>query len=77
MAGNVFEWCQSRFQAYPYDPEDGRNDWEPSGTRVARGGSWLRDYSCSRSAFRLKCDPELFTPDIGFRLVLSKAMDIL
>ncbi len=77
MAGNVFEWCQSRFQAYPYDPGDGRNDWEPTGPRVARGGSWLRDSSCSRAAFRLKCDPELSAPDIGFRLVLSKAMDIL
>jgi len=71
LMGNVFEWCQSRYRSYPYNPHDGRNDFEPTGPRVARGGSWLRDSSCTRAPFRMRCNPDLAEIDIGFRLVLS------
>jgi len=75
MTGNVFEWCQSRYRAYPYNANNGRNDLEPTGPRVARGGSWLRDSSCGRAAFRLKCSPEQAAIDVGFRLVLARSKE--
>ena len=77
MAGNVFEWTQTAYEPYPYQADDGRNDLEPGGYRVARGGSWLRDSSCTRATYRLKCHHELARMDIGFRLVLSRAEGIV
>lgn len=54
MAGNVFEWCQSDYKTYPYDPDDGREDLGGGDDvgRVLRGGSWLTDRSWARCAYR-------------------------
>lgn len=41
VAGNVNEWCSTRYAAYPYDPNDGREDPPASDAepyRVQRGG---------------------------------------
>jgi len=58
MSGNVWEWCENRF-----DEEDQ--------FRVLRGGSWLDDdpeiLSC---AYRLHDHPGLRDRDLGFRCVL-------
>ncbi|CAN5757615.1 hypothetical protein BH23CHL5_BH23CHL5_24890 [soil metagenome] len=40
MAGNVWEWVQSRYGPYPYDGHDGREDDGAPGARVLRGGSF-------------------------------------
>jgi len=61
MAGNVYEWTQSRWGPgvgksdfrYPYDPNDGREDLEAEGLRALRGGSWGDWQKLCRSAFRL------------------------
>lgn len=39
MAGNVWEWCSSKYRPYPYDSEDGREDRGSNDERVLRGGS--------------------------------------
>lgn len=55
MAGNVWEWCASWYDA---DKE----------VRVLRGGSWLNsDPEDFRCAFRFNCNPGLRICYIGFR----------
>ncbi len=71
MAGNVWEWMQSRLTKYPYSAEDERE--EPSGSypRVTRGGSFGSGSRSARCACRGRYDPGGRSYDIGFRVVLS------
>lgn len=39
-AGNVWEWTNSLWKGYPYDPADGREDPYREGSRTVRGGSF-------------------------------------
>lgn len=74
MAGNVWEWCSSLHMPYPYDPGDGREDIEATGTRVLRGGSWLNANVEARTTYRLPPFPGdfiLFDPTDGFRCAMS------
>jgi formylglycine-generating enzyme required for sulfatase activity len=68
MAGNVWEWTDSSYQAYPgsiYQPGDFEKEY-----RVLRGGSWLKLQADARCARRLGYNPEDNTgSDIGFRCV--------
>ena len=72
MAGNVLEWCltQSRdnYQNYETKAED---DLEGHNIRVLRGGSWSLSADSARCAFRLRLNPGIRNPDLGFRLVAS------
>jgi formylglycine-generating enzyme required for sulfatase activity len=52
MAGNVFEWCQSLHEPYPYQADDRREDLEADGMRVLRGGAWRTDSAGVRCAYR-------------------------
>ncbi len=67
MSGNVFEWCSSLFQPYPYDPNDGREDLNARGDRVLRGGSARTDAECARTTYRCKQNPRASMT--GFRPV--------
>jgi formylglycine-generating enzyme required for sulfatase activity len=66
LSGNVYEWQQDGYRAYPYQAnrtEEGAADGSP----VLRGGAW-RDLSTSllRAAFRLT-DPDDTITDWGVR----------
>lgn len=68
MSGNVFEWTNSIYERYPYDPTDGRED--PNDTtspRVYRGGnqSYI-DYGVAAST-RFRLDPTERDWFLGFR----------
>lgn len=68
MHGNASEWTLSKYQPYPYDETDGRND--PSGdfARAVRGGSWY-DRPCRATAsFRLGYAPYQPVFNVGFRV---------
>lgn len=71
MTGNVWEWCNSLFRAYPYDMKDGRENWQGGGQRVARGGSYASPASYSRCTVRLQVDSSSRVVDFGFRCVKS------
>jgi len=71
MAGNVWEWCQSLYQSYPYRADDGRENVESSGPRVLRGGAWYDYRSYGRCASRYGYLPDSRYGDLGFRVVVS------
>lgn len=65
MNGNVWEWCQDRWWAYPdcSDPKDRGIDY-----RVFRGGSWRNGDSDCRLAYRNRIYPLVRLNNVGFRL---------
>lgn len=71
MAGNVWEWCQSKYQPYPYQAEDGRELMDANGDlRVLRGGSFF-GYTRARCANRFGFDPGNCHDGIGFRVCIG------
>jgi formylglycine-generating enzyme required for sulfatase activity len=67
MAGNVWEWVQSLYEDYPYDPADGRENVNLAGLHVLRGGAWGSGGSYLRVAYRYVNDLSSTTNSIGFR----------
>ena len=70
MGGNVWEWCNSLYKPYPYDPVDGREDPKGGGPRVLRGGAFYTNLRRVRCASRLWYSPDLWLNVIGFRVVV-------
>ena len=69
MAGNVWEWTASSYRAYPYCPDDGREDPHQPGRRVLRGGSFRSAHErYLRCAFRGMSYPTRRREHIGFRV---------
>jgi len=59
MHGNVYEWCQDRYNQVYYS---GSPELDPEGPssgeeRVLRGGSWGEGPNDTRCAYRNKCGP--------------------
>jgi len=87
MAGNVWEWTRSlwgpwdgksyssiRLQfAYPYNPEDGRENLEADDKwcRVLRGGAFRNSQNRARCAFRNNRLPSGMVDFNGFRVVVA------
>ena len=72
MHGNVWEWCSSKLQPYPYAEGDGREDLrDTSSDRVVRGGSWSVGAGLCRSANRASAPPTSCGLGVrGFRVVV-------
>ncbi len=68
MAGNVWEWCRSKW-ASPYVTQED-DDPETYAPRVVRGGSWNSVENYVRCAVRLKNHPHKTSEQIGFRVIL-------
>lgn len=70
MVGNVWEWTNSLFRPYPYNPNDGRESREATGFRVLRGASWRNDANVALNVTRLDGDFKFFN-NVGFRCAVS------
>jgi formylglycine-generating enzyme required for sulfatase activity len=71
VAGNVWEWCQSKYALYPYKPNDGREDLGGNDARVVKGGSCVLNREFCRTACRFRPEPDLIDDLIGFRVACS------
>lgn len=71
MAGNVWEWTQSLYADYPYDPLDGREVIDLIGLRVVRGGTFYDNMSDIRCARRSSRSPQGYKGVNGFRVVMA------
>jgi iron(II)-dependent oxidoreductase len=70
VAGNVWEWCSTRW-VDNYQVYERKADQDPEGgaSRVVRGGSWNSDQRCARCACRGWGYPSYRLDFIGFRVV--------
>jgi toxoflavin biosynthesis protein ToxD len=71
MAGNVWEWTQSKHAAYPYRADDERNDLGGTDSHVVRGGAWSSNRSLARCAGRVFYPSDYRFVFVGFRVVVS------
>ncbi len=78
LSGNVWEWCQTRWQdengreySPPYRADDGREELEGEMPRVLRGGSCYDNASAARCGARDRLYPYHWDYNWGFRVVLS------
>ena len=74
MHGNVWEWCQDRYDSEYYDESPKRDPKGPStgSSRVLRGGSWYDLPAVTRCAFRRGRGPSDRRGNNGFRVVLLR-----
>lgn len=72
MSGNVWEWCSSLRDPYPYQADDGREDLAAEDRRVLRGGAYEQDRFMARCATRNAAHQSEFGFTIGFRPALSR-----
>lgn len=70
MVGNVWEWTNTLYRPYPYDPNDGRESREATGFRVLRGGSFVNDANVAHCLSRLDGDFQFYN-NVGFRCAVS------
>jgi serine/threonine-protein kinase len=70
MAGNVYQWTSSLKRAYPYQPEDGRENLQSRDWRIVRGGSFVVGRNSVRSANRIAYDPVSRNDGVGFRALV-------
>ena len=80
VAGNVWEWCRTKYRPYPYRAGDGREDPQADGgvegpraydRRVVRGGSFIYDKRDVRCAVRHRSNPNHWDWHVGFRVVVG------
>ena len=70
MAGNIWEWCSTKYKPYPYIATDGREEMHSNHDhRVVRGGGYSSSARSVRCAYRGHSHPQYYNPDRGFRLV--------
>lgn len=74
MSGNVQEWVQDWYKAYPGGSPTGSDFFSPPETyRVVRGGTWKSKIDLLRTANRDPMEPEDANDQTGFRCAMDPA----
>ncbi len=76
LSGNVWEWCRTKWQEsyHDYEGDDlagAGNDLEGDAPRMLRGGAFDGNERFVRCACRLRNNPDLRNPSVGFRLCVA------
>ena len=71
MAGNVAEWVNDWYGAYPTTMPDNYTGPSQGSARVVRGGGWSDPIKDCAPDVRAKKDPLYTAPTLGFRIVFS------
>ena len=71
MAGNVWEWTSSPYQAYP--GSDYQDPAYSPDLRVTRGGGWFDDPKTMRTTVRNALTQDAGNDDLGFRCAADTA----
>jgi formylglycine-generating enzyme required for sulfatase activity/outer membrane protein OmpA-like peptidoglycan-associated protein len=72
MHGNVWEWCSDWHRPYPFYAEIDPKGAVSAKAKIRRGGSWAHYPSYCRSAYRSWYDPEDNSPELGFRVAITR-----
>lgn len=76
MHGNVSEWCSDWMANYPKGAVTNPRGPREGVKRVCRGGSYRSKAGDCRSASRWGYEPEVRSPQVGFRIVRTPRVDI-
>ena len=68
MHGNVMEWCNDWYGEYPLHTVTDPRGPDDGYSRVLRGGSWIDDARCARSACRNYVSPKARYGHFGVRI---------
>ena len=70
MIGNVWEWTNSLFRLYPYDPNDGRESGRRRGFGYCAAPQWVNDANVTNCLSRLDGDFQFYN-NVSFRCAVS------
>ncbi len=71
MSGNVWEWCNDRYDSYSSNAQTNPTGPSKGSNRVFRGGGWGNSARACRVSIRYNYTPDFRNDSLGLRLAMS------